>query len=349
MNATLQTIDLARELELLVKIVASKPTIPVLANVMVQAEGNGLRLATTDLEIGLVTFCPATVHEPGTTTLPVKHLVDVVKLLSGEVTLTTDHTSARLACAKYKSRLQTQPANDYPIMPSMKDLPTVEVQGLQDAIRRVRFAVSAKGRRYFLDGALLSFTEAGLLLAATDGHRLSLAQSTSATWEHDPIIIPSKTLDKLVQIPGDILLACGERHIFFVVDGRMLFSRMIDGTFPDYGRIIPKDTDHVAVIPRLDLLTALQRVVLTADIVVLAFTPGTLAIQAKSAEVGDATEHIEAQYDGEAVISLNGTYLLEFLSAATGQSITVRWKNNGALLFTDGDDYSYVQMPMRSM
>jgi len=350
MNVTLQTADFNRELELLVKIVSAKPTIPVLANVLVQAEGAGLRLATTDLEIGLVTFCPATVHEPGTTTLPAKHLVDVVKLFSGELSLVLDKASARLISGKYKSRLQTYPAVDYPAMPSMKDLPTVEITGLQDAIRRVKFAVSEKDKRYFLNGALLSFIPAGFVLAATDGHRLALTTSNSNTWDHEPIIIPSKTLDKLIEIPGDILLACGARHTFFVVDGRMLFSRMIDGKFPDYARIIPKDTDLLAVIPRLELQAALQRVVLTADVVVLTFTNGVLTATTKSAEIGDAVEQLDVQYQGpDTAVTLNGAYLLEFLSAAVGVSITLRWKGAGTLLFTDGETYSYVQMPMRNV
>lgn len=349
MNIVCQVSDLVRELELLVKVVAAKPTIPVLANVLVQAEGNGLRLAATDLEIGLVTFCPATVNEPGVTTLPAKHLLDVLRLLSGEVTLTFDKTSVRLTSSGYQSRLQTFSAADYPAMPSMKDLPTVTLTGLQDAIRQVHFAVSDKNKRYFMDGALLSFTEAGYTLAATDSHRLAYSQVTSATWEATPLIIPSKTLDKLMEIPGEMLVAVGARHLFFVIDGRMLFSRMVDGKFPDYSRIIPREHDRQASIPRLAFQTAMKRLVLTSPEVVCRFTTDTLTIASRSVEVGDASEPLAVQYEGpEAVVTLNGEYLLEFLAVATGGAVTLVWKNAGALLFTDGDAYAYVQMPLRN-
>lgn len=349
MNVTLQTADLARELELLVKVVANKPTIPVLANILVQADGSGLRLATTDLEIGLVTFCPATVHEPGVTTLPAKHLLDIVKLLSGETTLTLDKTSVHLLSGAYRSRLQTYSAADYPAMPSMKDLPTVTLSGLQDAIRRVRFAVSDKNKRYFMDGALLSFTEQGFTLAATDGHRLAYAQVASPTWECAPLIIPSKTLDKLLEIPGEMLVALGQRHLFFVIDGRMLFSRMIDGKFPDYGRIIPRDNDRHVVVPRMGLKDALQRLVLTALEVVLTFKTGVLTLTSRSAEIGDAVEQVSIVYEGpDTTVTLNGHYLLEFLSVAVESQVVLDWKGAGALLCTGEADYCYVQMPLRN-
>lgn len=349
MNVTLQTADLARELELLAKVVAAKPTIPVLANILVQAEGNGLRLAATDLELGLVTFCPATVTAPGVTTLPAKHLLDVTKLLNGELTITLEQTSARLSAAKYKSRLQTYPAADYPAMPGMKDLPTVALTGLQDALRRVRFAVSSKSKKYYMNGALLAFTETGFTLAATDGHRLAVARCASQTWEHEPLIIPSKTLDKLLEIPGEILLAVGARHSFFVIDGRMLFSRMVDGQFPDYNRIIPTGTDRQVVFSRQDLYAALQRMVLTSEEVIMTLTTNALTITSKSAEIGDAIEHLDVQYEGpDVTLTLKGDYLLEFLSVATSPQITWVWKGAGAVMFVDSPDYCYVQMPMRN-
>ena len=350
MNATLQTTDLTRELELLVKVVASKPTIPVLAYVLVQAEGDGLRLAATDLEIGLITFCPATVDVSGTTTLPAKHLLEITKLITGQFSLTFDEGSAKIIGGRYKSRLQTFPAVDYPAMPSMKDLPTVTLAGLQDVIRQVRFAVSNKDRRYFMDGALLSFTEQGFTLAATDGHRLAYVQCASSTWEHESVIIPSKTLDKLLEIPGDILVAIGARHLFFVIDGRMLFSRMVDGKFPAYERFIPRDNDRQVTFSRVGMQEALQRMVLTAPEIVLKFTPGILTMTSQSAEIGDAVERLDVQYEGpDVTVTLNGEYLLEFLTAATGINISLAWKGAGALLFVDGEAYCYVQIPLRNV
>jgi DNA polymerase-3 subunit beta len=151
MNVSLQSQDFVKELEVLEKVVSQKPTIPVLANVLIQAEGEGLRLAATDLETGLVTFCPAIVHEPGITTLPVKHLLEVCRLLQGEVSLIQDKSSVKLSAANYTSRLQVYDAKIFPVFPSMHGLPTTTFPNteLREALRQVRFA-SLNGT-YLLD------------------------------------------------------------------------------------------------------------------------------------------------------------------------------------------------------
>jgi DNA polymerase-3 subunit beta len=351
MNVTVSVTEFQKELELLCKSVAQKPTIPVLANILVQAEGSGLRLAATDLETGLVTFCPAIVNAPGSVTLPAKHLLDIVKLLSGELTLTLDKTVVKLSSARYTSRLQTYPAIDYPAMPSIKDLQTVSLPAAtQDMIRRVRFAVSEKDRRYFMDGAMLTFAEGRMALAATDSHRLAYAQCLSDAVS-EPVIIPSKTLDKLSEmLVSEAFFAIGSRHTFYVMDGRMLFSRMVEGKFPSYERIIPRDTDQKMDIPRLDFLAALQRSVLTSTETTLYLVKDLLTASGKDVHIGDAIEQVQVRYDGpDTVITLNGAYLLDFLNAATSPTVTVQWKTAGPLMFTDGTDYCYVQMPMRNM
>lgn len=346
MIVTVNVQEFLRELELLAKVVAPKPTIPVLGNCLVQAEGTGLRLAATDLEIGLVTFCPATVTVPGVTTLPVKHMLDVVRLLTHELIITLDKTSVKLSSGQYNGRFQTYGPQDYPAMPSMKDLPTVTLPGnLQTMIQRVRFAVSDKNKRYYMDGAQMT----GTSLAATDGHRLAYAACPDSGLT-EVVIIPSKTLDKLVEmVNAETLFAVGVQHLFFVTDGRMLFSRMVAGEFPKYERIIPKETDRLVTFGRQALQQALQRVVLTSTEVVCKFTPGVLTLTGRSAEIGDAVEQVDITYDGpETSISLSGAYLLDFLNVASGQTITWAWKGAGTLLFTDGTDYRFVLMPLRA-
>lgn len=348
MRITVASGDFLRELELLSKVVASKPTIPVLANCLIQAEGTGLRLAATDLEIGLITFCLATVHEPGVTTLPVKHLLDIVRLLPDQdLTLTLNGNSqVALQAGKYASHIQTYQAADYPQMPSMRDLPTVNLPtNMQELVKRVRFAISDKDKRYYLDGAQLS----NVALAATDAHRL--AYTTCAVEVAEPVIIPRQTLDALADLAtAETLFAIGPNHLFFVMDGRMLFSRMVAGKFPNYQRIVPTGTDRVLNVGREDLRDALQRITLTNDAVVFTIQPGALRLTGQRANVGDAAEQVDILYDGpQETLTLNGKYILEFLGVATSPQIAVQWKAGSTILFTDGEAYAYVQMPLRSV
>lgn len=348
MNVTFSAKEFLKELEYLVKVMANKPTLPILNNILIQAIDGGMRLAATRLELGLLTFCPGNTIEEGDVTLPAKHLLDVLKLMPDrEISLVEEDRAIKLTAGKYVSRIPTQPASSYPSLPSLVGLPTVALSPtLPQMIKNVRFAISDKNKKYFMNGALLS----GTTLVSTDGHRLALmlAPEGSAALE-DPIIVPSKALDMLVDInPSETLFALGQSHMFFVVDGRLLFSGRVDGTFPNHERIMPRDTDHLVGLPRLPFEEAIRRIVLTSPSVTFQFARGVLTLTGKSTDIGEAFEQVDVVYDGEpASLMLSGEYLLDFLSAATQHSLSMAWKGNGAVLFADGQQYVYVQMPMR--
>lgn len=347
MTVTVSLRDLLRELELLNKVAAQKPTLPILANLLVQADGNGLRLAATDLEIGLITFCPATVHLPGSTTLPVKHLLEITRLLGDQdITLSLEGTQVKLTAGRYNSKLMTFPASDFVILPSMQGLPTVELpKQFQTMINRVRFAISDKDKRYFMDGGLLTKTS----LAATDGHRLAYTTCDEYNLA-EPVILPRKVLDKLSEmLTADAIFAVGERHLFFVVEGRLLFSRMAAGQFPNYERIIPRDTTHTMTIPRVIFQDVVRRIVLTSNEVVLRLGQNTMSVFGRSASIGDALEQIDILYEGpDTAITLQGGLLMDFLNVAVSPSLNVQWKDQCPMMFTDGSDYAYIQMPLRN-
>ncbi|MEN6605877.1 MAG: DNA polymerase III subunit beta [Bryobacteraceae bacterium] len=361
MDVTLQTSEFIREMELLEKIASRKPTIAILSNVLLSADaGGGARLVATDIEVGLVTTCPAEVPEPGITTLSAKRLLDMLRLLQGpQVQLTLDtNGSVRLRCGNYNARLQTAPPADFPKLPSMRDLPTVLLpqSTLRTMISRVQFAVSDKDKRYFINGALVSLLDGSFKLVSTDGHRLCLA---TATWEctaQEPFIIPVSTLVKLAEMltgEEDVVFAQSDKHLFFLVNGRLLVSRMIDGKFPAFERIIPKGDDKCSMeVDRMALRAAVQRVLITAGdsfIVVLHLAGPELTITSKSQGIGDAVETLAINATGaERTIALNGQYLLDFLNAATSANVTMHQKTqDGALLFRDGEEYCYIQMPVR--
>jgi DNA polymerase-3 subunit beta len=361
MDITLQTSELIREMELLEKIASKKPTIAILSNVLLSAdEGGGARLVATDIEVGLVTSCPAVVPEPGITTLSAKRLLDVLRLLQDpQVRLTLDaNGSARLRSGSYNARLQTAPAADFPKLPSMKNLPTATLPQatLRNMISRVQFAVSDKDKRYFMNGALVSLLDGVFKLVATDGHRLCL---TTATWEcaaQEPFIVPVSALTKLAEMltgEEDVVFAQSNKHLFFLVNGRLLVSRMIDGQFPAFERIIPVGENKIFTeADRLLLRAAVQRALITSGdsaTIVFHLTAEELTITSKSPDIGDATEALPVHSTGaERTIALNGEYLLDFLNAAAGAMVTMAQKTqDGALLFRDGDEYSYVLMPIR--
>jgi DNA polymerase-3 subunit beta len=361
MDITLQVAEFVRELELLEKTASKKPTIPILSNVLLQADpAGGVRLAATDLEVGLITFNGAAVDMPGTTTLHVKRLLDMARLLPAQqMRLTLDSNgSARVTSGKYTARLQTYPAADFPRLPSMKDLKQINLPQaeLRAMIQRVQFAVSDKDKRYFMNGALLVFNATGFALVATDGHRLALATCPLAGTVRDPVIIPASTLTKLSELLsgiGDVQFAQTERHLFFVVDGRMLISRLVEGKFPAWERIIPRGENLFSVsLPRETLRAALQRSMITSGdsgTIVFRLKSGELSITSQSAQIGDAAESLDVVYDGvDFTVGFNGNYLLDFLNVVASDAVTLCQKTkDGALLFVDSSDYSYVLMPMR--
>lgn len=345
MNVTVGSREFVKELELLAKVASTKPANPVMSNVLMQADEKGMRLAASDLEIGVVTFTPCVVEESGATTLPAKRLLEIVKRLPDrDITLTEEKGSVRITSGRYTGRLPTYPATEYPTIPTMKGLDRVTLPaGFQHMLRQVRFAVSDKGAKYFMNGALL----AGGALVATDGHRMSVSRNNDLGIE-EQVLIPAKALEKLEEMYApDALFAASDRHLFFVMDGRLLFARVVEGKFPSWENIIPKGNTHSATLNRPALRDALDRVVVTSEELVLSFTPNLLTVSGKSAELGDAAEQVDAEFEGEpSTIYLKGGYVLDFLNVIDDPDVRMEWKVPGSVLFTAGEHYSYVQMPM---
>lgn len=357
MNVTVKNADFARELNLLEKVVGKKPTISVLANVLIRAVMGGLELSATDLEIGLVGFCVADVTEPGAVTLPAKKLVEIVKAQSdGLLTLKEDTRNAvRFTSGKFTSRLQSLPAADFPGIPSITGHPSLVIPraGLKELIAQIRFAISEKDARFYTKGAYVSFEEDLLTMVATDSARLAISSLKRSGAPREAVLVPSKCLDELSALLGepgtsDITFAQSDRHLFFDLDSRTLISRQVDGKFPSFERIIPKDNPHQAQIPRQEFVSVLRRLVLINEVVELSFKALTLQVTAVSAEVGDGVEQIVIDYTGpDVVMRFKGEYLLDFLNAALSDTVNLALRDAAApALFIDGG-YRNVVMGMR--
>lgn len=347
---------LATELRLLSKISPSKPAIPVLANVLLRADTQ-LYLSATDLEVGLNTQCAATINASGSITLPAKKFLDIVEQLPGaDVHITLEKNQVRVTSGAFKSRLQAIPPDDFPTLPSVEgDIFTLPAKAMHDLIDKTNYAIADNASKFVLDGALLSLSDGVMAMVTTDSKRLSLATASRASGPLTTAIIPSKTLDVLTSFLGeaDVEFSQSERHLFFQVGERTLFSRMLEGQFPKYERIIPRDNQHVATVDRIALTAAIKRVSLVSEqnqSATFNFAPGSLSVSTSSAEIGDADEQLLCEYQGASLkVSMCWRYVLDFLNAAHEQSVTIALKDAmSAVLLSDGSDFVNVVMVMRT-
>jgi len=358
--------DLLRELQLFQGIVERKNTIPILANVLVEAKGDEVRMLATDLEVALRSRCAASVTKGGSLTLPAKKLYEIVKALpETDVRIQEDRNGVKIAADRFESRLQTLPREDFPALPEGAGGKTITLprEAIREMVAKTQFAITGEDTRYFLNGAKFVVTPTSLTLVATDGHRLALVavKHTTDIAEELGIILPKKTLLELGKLvaegEGDIAFEKGENHLFFDVGGRMLISRMIDGQFPAYERVIPKGNDKVIEFDRDRLTSAVKRVALLSNersrAVKFEVGKGKVEVTSSSSEFGEAREQLPVEYsDTPITISFNAQYVLDFLNVVDTEVVSLSLKDDVSQAVmkpvgTDAYDYTYVIMPMR--
>jgi DNA polymerase III subunit beta len=362
--------ELLRELQLFQGIVERKNTIPILANVLIEAKGDEVRLLATDLEVALRSRCQASVAKGGSLTLPAKKLYEIVKSLpETDVRIEEDKNGVKVAADRFDSRMQTLPREDFPTLPEAAGTARASLprDALREMVAKTQFAITGEDTRYFLNGALFVLRTDSMSLVATDGHRLALV--TVKRGEADQsvgagevkVILPKKTLLELGRLlsegEGDIHYERGENHLFFEVAGRVLISRMIDGQFPAYERVIPKSNDKEIEFERERLTSAVRRVALLSNersrAVKFEIDKGKVEVTSSSSEFGEARELIPVDYDGVALtISFNAQYVLDFLNVADTDVVSLSLKDEVSQAVmkpvgADGYEYTYVIMPMR--
>ena len=368
MELSVSKADLLRELQFFQGIVERKNTIPILANVLIDAKGSEVRLAATDLEVGLKSRCAAKVEKAGSLTLPAKKLFEIVKALPDtEVLIQEDKNGVKVAADRFESRLQTMSRDDFPAMPDGGG--TADAMLPRDITRQMvaktQFAITGEDTRYFLNGALLVLRPKEMSMVATDGHRLALVTAPREAAAGAPdelrVIVQKKTLLELGRLlgePGDeVTFEKGENHLFFRFAERVLVSRMIDGQFPAYERVIPKGNDKAVEFDRDRLTNAVKRVALLANersrSVKFQIDPGEVTVTSNSSEFGEAKEVIPVEYSGPSVtICFNAQYVLDFLAVAETEVVVLQFKDEMSQAVmkpvgASGYDYTYVIMPMR--
>jgi DNA polymerase-3 subunit beta len=276
----------------------------------------------------------------------------------------------KVAADRFDSRMQTLPREDFPSLPDATGAYTATLPRdvMKQMVAKTQFAITGEDTRYFLNGALFILRPDGMSLVATDGHRLALitvareaAKGKGKSDDEERVILPRKTLLELGRLlaegEGDIQYERGENHLFFDIGGRLLISRMIDGQFPAFERVIPKSNDKRVEFDRDRLTSAVKRVALLSNersrAVKFAIDKGKVEIASSSPEFGEAKEAIVVDYDGPPVtICFNAQYVLDFLAVVETDSVGLEFKDEMSQAVmkpvgAENYEYTYVIMPMR--
>jgi DNA polymerase-3 subunit beta len=371
MELVVRKTDLLRELQLFQGIVERKNTIPILANVLIETDGDEVKFLATDLEVGLRSRCAASVAKGGSLTLPAKKLYEIVKALpETDVRIEEDRNGVKVAADRFDSRMQTLPREDFPTLPEATGTvsATLPRDVLKQMVAKTQFAITGEDTRYFLNGALFILRPDSMSLVSTDGHRLALitvprdtSKGKGKSEDEVRVILPRKTLLELGRLlaegDGEIQYERGENHLFFDIGGRLLISRMIDGQFPAFERVIPKSNDKRVEFDRDRLTSAVKRVALLSNersrAVKFTIDKGKVEIASSSPEFGEAKEALIVEYSGVPVtICFNAQYVLDFLGVIETDSVGLEFKDEMSQAVmkpvgAEGYEYTYVIMPMR--
>jgi DNA polymerase-3 subunit beta len=358
--------ELLRELQLFQGIVERKNTIPILANVLLEANGDEVRMLATDLEVALRGRCTATVASGGSLTVPAKKLYEIVRALpETDVRIETDRQGVKVAAERFDSRIQTLPTEDFPTLPDVTGKARAQLprEAIREMVAKTQFAITGEDTRFFLNGAKFVLKPGSLTLVATDGHRLALVEVPHASGieQEVGVILPRKTLLELGKLlsegDGEVVFEAGENHLFFEVGGRTLISRVIDGQFPAYERVIPKGNDKHIEFDRERLTSAVKRVALLSNersrAVKFSIDRERVDVTSSSSEFGEAHEQLPVDYAGTPLtISFNAQYVLDFLNVAGSDVVSLSLKDDVSQavmkpIGSEGYDYTYVIMPMR--
>src|ERR1700749_3179689 len=371
MKVTIERAALLKSLGHVHRVVERRNTIPILANVLVRAEKSALSLKATDLDLEVIESIAADVAPAGSTTVPAHMFDEIVRKLpeGSQVVLESSSDRAMLAIRAGRSRftLQTLPESDFPDLAAgdMTHKFTLAAADLKRLINKTQFAISTEETRYYLNGIYLHTAGSGKNLAlravATDGHRLAQVDLPApAGAEGMPsIIVPRKTVGEIQRLiedmDGDVTIELSQAKIRFTVGAVVLTSKLIDGTFPDYGRVIPHANDKLLEVERRDFEQAVDRVSTVSSergrAVKLSISPGKLTLSVTNPDSGSATEELEIVYEAEPIdIGFNSRYLLDIAAQIDGDTAVLKLADPGSptLIEEKGrHDALYVLMPMR--
>ena len=356
---------LLRPLQIVSGIVERRHTLPILANILIRKDGEKVSFLSTDIEVQITTH--ANVGSGGdvaATTVAARKLLDILRALpEGDVSLSLANKRMTVQCGKSRFGLQTLSAEEFPTVAQAEHYNakvTLPQKTLKHLFNMVHFAMAQQDIRYYLNGMLLVVDGKNVIAVATDGHRLAFCQvETDQDFARQEVIIPRKTIMELQRLledtdaPVDVEIANNQVKLTFA--DIELISKLVEGKFPDYTRVVPKGYKNNFTIDRATLQHALQRAaIMTSDKfkgVRCIIAPGSLKISSTNADQEEAVEELEIDYGGDTVdIGFNVTYQLEVLNNLKGDNVNVALgdANSSALITVqENPDFKYVVMPMR--
>lgn len=353
-----------RPLQQVAGVVERRQTLPVLSNVLIAVGSGKAELTGTDLEVELTAAVAVDQVEPATVTVPARKLLDIWRQLpeGAEVSVIQEGEKVAIRAGRFRSALSTLPATDYPR--SELTAPEVSIDLASGDFRRLldqtAFAMAQQDVRFFLNGLLLEFGSGYVRAVATDGHRLALA-NVAAEVGHGvlkQVIVPRKGVSELQRLLAEaqklVRVEIGANHLRVATGETTFVTKLIDGRFPEYDRVIPRGGDHVALMDRTKLVQILSRIAILSNekyrAIRLQFGPGTVTVSANNAEHEAAEETCDIQFDGpEMETGFNASYLQDVVAALNGASVRITLHSNSSAVLEnpDAEDALYVIMPMK--
>jgi len=365
MKFTIDRESLLKPLQQVIGVVERRQTLPVLGNVLIVADDRGLQITATDLEVEIQARASVEIDEGGEITLPARKLVDICKALpeNAKIQFAFTDQKARIKSGRSRFTLATLPAADFPVVEEIKSdcQFTVAQEKLKEAIERTQFSMAQQDVRYYLNGLMLEIDNGLLRTVATDGHRLALCHTevNIAVSQSRQVIVPRKgiqELQRLLDTSGEpVQVEVGVNHIRLRGADMCFTSKLVDGRFPDYERVVPKNGDKKVVADRELFRQALSRASILSNEkyrgIRLNLHKNNVKIQAHNPEQEEADEEFEVDYQGgDLEIGFNVTYLLDVLSSVRSDNveITLSDSNSSCLIRQPGtEQFRYVVMPMR--
>lgn len=368
MRVTCTTHNLGQGLHVVSRAVSSRTTLPILNNILVQTAPDGLRLAATNLEIGIKQVIPAEVQEEGGITVPARLLTDFVTSHPDEplsMTLDKKSQSLNLKSTHFDANIKGIDPADFPPIPGGAEGRKIQIgqAELRDAIEQTVIAASTDEGRPVLTGVYTQLNGGSVTLAATDGHRLAVKTLSVQTESQEPdtLVIPARALTELSRILKggnehvDVTVSPQKNQVYFKVGDVELMSRLIEGTYPNYKQVIPTDSSTTITAKTQDLLLTTKLVSLfsreAANVIKVRAEAGKLTLMANASEVGQNVANVEAKIEGQDLqVAFNAKYLLDVLSIVGTEEVRLGLTgplNPGAIKPVGRDDYVYIIMPVR--
>ena len=357
--------SLLEPLQQIAGVVERRQTLPILANILVNVSNGTMNLTATDLEVELKTKAEAESEGDIDFTIPARKILDICKSLpdDAKINLDLDKDKAKLRSGKSRFTLSVLPARDYPVIEPTASSSVFKIKEniLKRLIEKTQFAMAQQDVRYYLNGMLLELRSGDIRTVATDGHRLAMSERKSVIPEDIDmqIILPRKAVIELSRLlndhENDIQVELSNNYIRVVLSNAVFVSKLIDGRFPDYQRVMPADSDKLVKVDKTQFKQSLSRASILSNEkyrgIRFSIDPGILQLQAHNPEQEEAEEELDINYDGDNLkIGFNVGYLLDAIGAISENDVVIELKdsNSSALIYGEGNNESkYVVMPMR--